>query len=176
MCGFVCLCLYIAVCEGIHLKEHKNIQVPQHLFTLWTFLNRTMRVWRICRRRSSAYKRMDTIKQWDQTNRFVCVCEPRDRHKRHRQWKRGEMKRRKACFSGSELWANYSFLTRRQEGKDVTLFSVQIFHTVHLTLHMYCMMLTQVTWWNILHLYYSCYKSLFSSSTDSPINYISPHY
>lgn len=98
--------------------------------------------------RSSMYKRMDTIKQWDQTNRFICVCEPRDRHKRHRQWQRGEMKRRKACFSGSRvpwqelhcrLWANDSFLTRRQEGKDVALFSVCI------TLHIYCMIVLTPT-------------------------------
>lgn len=63
----------------------------------------------------SVYKRIDTIKQRDQTNRFFCVCEPRERHKRHRQWQRGEMKRGKACFSGSGL--QWQELHRRAVGK-----------------------------------------------------------
>lgn len=87
---------------------HTTIKMFQHLFALWWILSHTKCVESVCVSGPDMppshllmNKRTDTIKQWDQTDRCICVCTPKDRQLRCKHWQRAEMKQRKACLSGS---------------------------------------------------------------------------
>lgn len=123
VCAWVCVCLHNCVWEHSSERTHKHLSAPAFVYPLNFSSSHnacvcTYKGFAAASLRSSVYKWMDTIKQRDQTDRFVCVREPRDRHKRDRGRQRGEMKHRKACFPGSGvpwqerhcgLWANYTY-------------------------------------------------------------------
>lgn len=111
VCTWVCVCFsHSCVCR--HSSERTHI--IRICLPFWTLLNRTMCALMkdLPPPRSSVYKRMDTIRQRDQTSTFVCVCEPGDRHKRQTATKSWDETEKKLVFVGKSF-----FFGRGRRGK-----------------------------------------------------------